>query len=124
MRCAEVVKEKSKLPLSFAGKALTYELVARCLLRLPRECAAACPLTIDDKVHHKKAPAVVRELRAYVKRSMEVNRRDYMIGPVHARSSHQKAGLQLADFLAAALVKPWPGCRKELDDWDIEHWRE
>lgn len=124
VRCAEVMKEKSKLPFSFAGKALTYELVARCLLHLPKECLAACPLTIDDEVYHKKAPAVVRELRAYVKRAMEAAGREYMIGPVQARPSHQRAGLQLADFLAAALVKPWPSCRKELNEWDIEHWRE
>jgi hypothetical protein len=121
VRCAEVVKTHSSLPLTFAGKTLMYELAARCLLRLPQECLVGCSLTIDDTAHQKKAPTIGRELRTYVKQAIEARGRKGMIGSIHARPAHQVAGLQLADFLAAALVKPWPICRKELENWDIEH---
>lgn len=120
--CAEVQKSRSRLPLQIAGKSLTQELVAQTLLRMPRERVAGQTLIIDEEAKGK-APKVIQELRSAVRRALEAEGRDYNLGKVSARAAHQKAGLQLADFLVAALVEPWPSCAKVLGAWTVHHWR-
>lgn len=115
--CVGVRKHRSGLPLEFEGKRLVNELVSRTLLEMPREHVDGVSLTIDERVHDKKAPKVVREMRTYLNNAL--NSRGYSIGPVRGRESHECAGIQLADFLATAIVKPWPDCQSELASWDI-----
>ncbi len=84
----------------------------------PRE-----PLVIDEEAKGKKVPKVIDDLRTGIKVALEMRGRAYPLGKVSARPAHQKAGLQLADFLAAALVVPWPTCTKSLASWRIDHWQ-
>jgi hypothetical protein len=119
----EVVKERTSLPIEVNGKRLTYELVGRILALMPRECVAGVTLTIDEQVSDKKASTVTREMRAHIRQVMEQKGLEHSVGPVRARPAHQKGGLQLADMLAAAIVKPWPECTGVLGYWSITHWR-
>lgn len=80
-------------------------------------------LTIDEKTSGKKVSKVIEEMRASVRTALKAQGLDYMLGKISARPAHQKAGLQLADFLAAAIVEPWPTCTKLLKGWPIHHWR-
>lgn len=121
--CAEVQKSRSRLPIHVAGKVLTHELLAQTLVRMPRERVERQMLIMDEEAKGKKVPKVIEELRAAVKRSLSEQGHDYMLGKISARPAHQKAGLQLADFIAAALVEPWSSCSKILAQWPIHHWR-
>lgn len=119
----EVEKESTDLPLHFTGKMLTNELALQTLLRMPRPRVEGHILTIDEKVEDKKAPKVVREMGTHIKGAMREQKLGYTIGSVRARQSHQSVGLQLADFVVAAMVKPWPECQNILASWHIEYWR-
>ena len=121
--CAEVVKQHTKLPISVHGTDLTHELVAQMLMRMPRERVESVMLTIDERAEYKKAPKVTRELRSSVKNKMKDAGLDYSVGSIVARPAHQKAGLQIADYLAAALVNQWGDCLKELQGFSVDHWR-
>lgn len=121
--CAGIRKERSGLPLEYTGKRLVNELVARTVMALPREYVEGAPLTIDDQVQDKKAPAVTREVRSAINSALIGSGRLYAIGSVRVRESHQCAGIQLADYLATAIMKPWPDCRGELAQWKThERW--
>lgn len=121
--CAEVQKSRSRLPIHIAGKALTHELVAQTLARMPREKVEGLTLTMDEKTSGKKVSKVIEEMRTSVRTALRAQGRDYMLGKISARPAHQKTGLQLADFLAAAIVEPWPACAKLLKGWPIHQWR-
>lgn len=121
--CAEVQKSKSSLPLHIAGKALTHELMAQTIARMPPNRVAGHTLIIDEEAKGKKVPKVVSDMHAGVKAALARRGMEYTLAKLSARPAHQKAGLQLADFLAAALVHPWPSCMKALSGWRIDHWR-
>ena len=122
--CAEVQKSRTKLPIHIAGKALTHELMAQTLVRMPLERARGLTLIIDEEAKGKKVPKVIDDMRAGIKLALEKRGHPYPLGKISARPAHQKAGLHLADFLAAALVVPWPTCTKLLlSSWHIDHWK-
>lgn len=121
--CLEIDKTKTNLPLDIAGKELTYALVARALAPMPQQRVAGLPLIIDDSTNTKKASTVERELRTRIKELFETDHLGYRIGPIRLRPANQKAGLQLADFMAAAFVRPWSECHSTLSHWSITHWR-
>lgn len=119
--CAGIRKTRSHLPLAYDGKRLVNELTARTLLEMPRERTDGVVLTIDERVHDKKAATVVREMRTYINGALRP--KGYSIGSVRARESHTCAGIQLADYLVTAVMKPWTECRAELAEWrSHERW--
>ncbi|GEM_PF-3982735 len=121
--CAEEVKHHTKLPIQIRGTELTHELIAQMLMRMPRERVEGVMLIIDERTEYKKAPKVTRELRSSVKDRMKSEGLEYMVGSVVAKPAHQKGGLQIADYLAAALVNGWQDCLNELQSFSVNHWR-
>jgi hypothetical protein len=123
--CAEMRKSRSQLPLRIAGKALTAELMAQTLARMPEHRVAQVPLMIDEEGSGKKVPKAIEDMRSGLKRILAEHEMDYTLGKISARPAHRHAGLQLADFLVGALVTPWPPCERIIlhdSGWPIAHW--
>lgn len=123
--CAEVEKSSSRLPTTVAGTKLTCELMAQILARMPSGRAVGQTLVIDDK----RAFKIVNALRSGIKSALADRGCSYPLGKLTTRPAHEYDGLQLADFVAAALVTPWPHfnkCQKKAAQkglWKVQHWR-
>jgi hypothetical protein len=121
--CAEMVKRKSRLPPQISGKALMHELVVQTFLRMPPDKVDGHTLTFDDQATGKKVSQAARELRSKVNAALNSHGGGCILGRAVEKPAHKCAGVQLADFLAAAIVQPWPECLSVMAPGTIHHWR-
>lgn len=108
--CAVMHKAKSRLPPKLSGTGLFHEMVSQAIVRMPEECVATMTLTFDEQQTGKKPGKSAQALRKHLNAKLSQKGNAYQIGRVIAKPAHQCAGLQLADFMAAAVATPWPAC--------------
>ena len=116
-------KSRSKLPPQITGKALFHELVAQAILRMPEELVSGVTLTYDEQQTTKKPGKSAQALRKHVGSALQQKGKSFRIGRVIAKPAHKSAGLQLADFIAAAIAEPWAECLALLTAEQLHTWR-
>lgn len=121
--CAVMQKSTSRLPPEVTGQALFHELVAQAIARMPEEMVSATTLTFDEQQMGKKPGKSAQALRKHVNEALQQSGKGYHIGRVIAKPAHQCAGLQLADYVAAAVADPWPECLALFTANQIHTWR-
>jgi len=119
----EMDKQHTTVPDEFTGKLLMYELTARMFMRMPRERVEGMTLVYDDTASGKKAPKIAQELRSHSNHVLHSRQLNYNISSVKIRPAHKLVGLQLADYVVAAVVRGWHECDDVLKAWPIDHWR-
>lgn len=121
--CAVMRKSKSRLPPEVAGQSLFHELVTQAIARMPEEFISGVTLTFDEQQTSKKPGKSAQSLRKHLNDALHQNGKGYQLGRVIAKPAHQCAGLQLADYVAAAVTDPWPECLALFTANQIHTWR-
>lgn len=121
--CAVMQKSKSRLPPKVAGQSLFHELVTQTIARMPEEMVSTMTLTFDDQQVSKKPGKSAQALRKHLNEALQQEGRAYQLGRVIAKPAHQCGGLQLADYVAAAVADPWPECLALFTVNQIHTWR-
>lgn len=121
--CAVMQKSKSRLPPEVAGQALFHELVAQAIVRMPEEMVSDTTLTFDEQQTSKKPGKSAQALRKHLNSALQQSEKTYQLGRVIAKPAHKCAGIQLADYVAAAVVDPWPECLALFTANQIHTWR-
>lgn len=121
--CAVMHKSKSRLPLEVAGQPLFHELVTQAIARMPEEFISGVTLTFDEQQTSKKPGKSAQSLRKHLNDALQRDGRAYQLGRVIAKPAHQCGGLQLADYVAAAVADPWPECLALFTANQIHTWR-
>jgi hypothetical protein len=120
--CPVMRKSKSRLPPEISGTALFHEMVAQVILRMAESLVWGRTLNFDEQQSGKKPGQSAQALRKHLQQALQREGRGYQLGRVIAKPAHKCAGLQLADFMAAAIVTPWPGCLALLADEQMHTW--